>query len=209
MSVSIFSRSTAALSHIQRASVGTFRCSCRSVLSKKTYTLYYFPYSNKRFRDKGKVSRLKKGNPSAKIKVSTFYNPIILVRRFTYFLILSNSLFLSRLLSNRRSVTAMLTSTARTPRIVDSNPAQVTFPFFHVLCCVGKRLAMGRSPVQGSQQTSKFKIPNPETGDPGPNWPIAPQRYVHTYTHTYIHTYAHTYIHTHTINTHTYTHNIQ
>ena len=169
----IVSRSTAALSHIKRASIGTSRCSCRSVWNKKRYTLYYFPNSNKRFRDTGKVSRLKKGKHTAKMTVSTFCDPIILLWTLTYFLFLSNSLFLSQLLSNRHSLTAMLTSTARTPRIVDSNPPEGTFPFFRMLCCVGKRHATSRSPVQGSQQTSTFTI------------------HTHTYTHTHIRAYVH------------------
>jgi hypothetical protein len=135
-------------------------------MKHKTSTLYYFPNSNKRFRDKGKVSRLKKGNSRSKMTVSTFCDPIILLRTLTYFLILSNSTLLNQLLSNRRSSTVMLSYTARIPRIVDSKPPRGTFLFFRVLCCVStcKTSCNGSITCSRIQQTSTNKIPNPENG---------------------------------------------
>ena len=146
--------------------------------------------------------------------VSTFCDPIILLRTLTYFLFLSNSLFLSQLLSNRRSLTAMLTSTARTPRIVDSNPPQGTFPFFRMLCCVSKHQAgvdiqdsysgNGRPRTALAYSTTEI--------DAYIHTYIHTHTYIYTHIYTYIHTYTythmHTYIHTHTHNTyiHTYTH---
>ena len=146
---------------------------------------------------------------------STFCDPIILQRTLTYFLVLSNSHFPSQPSGNKRSLTAMLSSTAKIPRIVDSNPPRSAFPFFRALCCIAKRHAMRRSPVQGSQQTSTTRSLTWKTGDPGVSLDYTPHKTTNIHTHTHnrarasIHTYAYiyTYIHTYIyIHTHTYIH---
>ena len=153
---------------------------------------------------------------------STFCDPIILQRTLTYFLVLSNSHFPSQPSGNKRSLTAMLSSTAKIPRIVDSNPPRSAFPFFRALCCIAKRHAMRRSPVQGSQQTSTTRSLTWKTGDPGVSLDYTPHKTtnIHTHTHNrarasihtyaYIYTYIHTYIHIHTYTyIHTYIQHIR